>query len=162
MAEPRRNPFQIDLNDLAGEWQRQPGYSRDAGHREAEARHRHTLAKTELAVIDARLYLRIRSAPDEYDLRDKPTKDEIEAAVAVHADHIRAQTAVNEAQYHWDIAKADTVAFIDRRKALENEVQLIALNYWSEAEPQALSDGAVKTLQSRQRRRVLGDGIEDE
>ena len=159
MAE-RVNPFLIDLNDLAAEWQRQPGYSRDAGRREAEARHEHTLAKAELAVVDARLYLRIRADPDQYDLRDKPTKDEIEAAVSVHADHLAAERRVHEAQYTWDLTKADTVAFIDRRKALENEVELLALNYRSETEPRPLSTDAARVVSARQRKRVLGDGID--
>ncbi len=161
MAE-RVNPFLIDLNDLATEWQRQPGYARDAGLREADARHQHTLAKSALKVVDARLYLRIRTAPEDFDLRAKPTKEEVEAAVAVHTDHLAAERAVNEAQYEWDIAKADTVAFVDRRKALENEVELLALNYRSESEPRTKSTGAERVIQSRQRGRVLGDGIEDE
>lgn len=158
--DERHNPFIIDLNDLAGEWQRQPGYSRDAGRREADARHAHTCAKAELSVIDARLYLAIRSDPEAYDLRDKPTKDEIEAAVSVHGDHIAAVTRVNRAQYEWDIAKADTVAFIDRRKALENEVELIALNYFSETEPRAASESARRVIDSRRRANTLGDGID--
>lgn len=163
MADAKRtNPFDIDLNDLAGEWQRQPGYSRAAGLREADARHEHTHAKTVLAVTDARLYLEIRNDPAGHGLRDKPTKDEIDAAVTTHQEHCDAVLAVNNAQYAWDVAKADTVAFIDRRKALENEVELLALNYRSEAEPRALSEEAQRVVSARQRTRVLGDGIENE
>ncbi len=160
MAEPRTNPFVIDLNDLAGEWQRQPKHSRDAGVREADARHEHTQAKAALAVVAARLYLRIRSDPEGYDLRAKPTKDEIDAAVTVHEDHLAAVHRVNEAQYVWDLAKADTVAFIDRRKALENEVELLALNYRSETEPRVLSEDAGRVLARRQRGRTYGEGID--
>lgn len=156
----RTNPFEIDLNDLAGEWQVQPGYARDAGVREADARAKHTHAKMLLAVTDARLYLEIRNNPEASGLRRKPTKDEIEAAVTIHQEHCNAQLAVNEAQYEWDIAKADTTAFIDRRKALENEVELLALDYRNATEPRPLSEQAQNVLNRRRSRNAFGDGVD--
>lgn len=128
----RKNPLFIDPADLAGEWLGQPAQARAAGHREAEARREYSHAKARYDVVRARLYLAVRSQPAVYGLRDKATVDEIEAAVTVHQDHLAALNALNEAQYALDVARADTVAYVDRRKALENLVGLRRTEYAGE------------------------------
>jgi hypothetical protein len=174
-AKPQ-NPFVIDTERLDLEWARQPKLSRDSGAGEADARHEYNQAKTRLAVIEAQLaatrasiYLEIRSDPTKYDLREKPTVDEVEAAVlcskgyqaglaAVHG----ASAAVNDAHHALDLAEANRIAIThDRRKALENYVQLLAINYVCEREPKPLSEAAQQTLRSRERRSAFGTGIDD-
>jgi len=132
-----KDPFDIDPNRLDREWLEQAKLARAAGHREAEARDTHARAKAKLDVVAARTALAVRRNPGAYNLRDKPNQDEIEAAVILSDSHQEAVKELNDAKYALDIASADTTAFVDRRKALERLVDLLALNYRSEKEPQA-------------------------
>lgn len=160
MAE-RKNPFLIDLNDLAGEWQQQPGLAREAGRRLADAKHAQAQAEAALAVVKARLYLAIRNDPTKFDLRAKPTGDEVDAAVMLEKTYADAVTRVNLSAYETEIAKADTVAFVDRRKALENVVELMTLDYHNEREPRAVSDEARRVIDTRRRRNAI-EPLDDE
>jgi hypothetical protein len=138
-----QNPFDIDENDLATEWRRQPGLSREAGAAEADARHAHAQAKARLAVVEARLRLAVRRNPGKYGLPEKPTVDAVNDTVTLEDDYAAAVRAVDEAKHAVDLLSTNTVAMVDRRKALENLVQLLSLNYYAEQEPKA------KTLAAR-------------
>ena len=134
-----QNPFQIDNARLDDEWRRQPGLSREAGRREADAKHAHAQARARLAVTAARMSLAIRKAPEKFGLRERPNNDEVAAALEVSPEYQDAVREVDEAKLAEDYAKADTVAFVDRRKALENLVELLRLDYFAEQEPRPLS-----------------------
>ncbi len=129
------NPLEIDRNALDREWQRQPGRARQAGVREADAKLAHNRASSALKTTRARLYLAVRSAPGAHGLRDKPTIDEIDAAVEVHPEHVLAVELVHTTAYAVDVAKAETTAYVDRRKALENLVELLQMDYVTTQEP---------------------------
>ena len=129
------DPFEIDPRALDAEWIRQPALARAAGRREAEARDAHSRAKAALDVARAKARLAVRRAPGAYFLRDKPTVDEIEAAVEVSDDVQAAVAAVNAAKFELDVAGADVVAYVDRRKALEGLVDLLAMDYQTGREP---------------------------
>lgn len=131
------SPFDIDQNRLDREWISQPGKARAAGVREADARHVHAQAKAKLDVVASRLALTIRKTPGAYELRDKPTADEVEAAVTLQPGFQAALKELNEAKYALDVASADTTAYVDRRKALEGLVELLGMDYQSEREPVA-------------------------
>lgn len=158
MADAPANPFLIDDSDLVEEWGRQPGLMRRAGHDEAEARHLYNQAEARKKVVWARFYLAIRSDPTKFDLREKPTTDEIEAAVELEKDYQKVVAEVNQLKYELDLATADTTAMIDRRKALERKVELLSLNYHSEREPRPVSAAARDEIESRIRKRSRGGG----
>lgn len=156
-----QNPFEIG-NDLWAEWERQPGLMRSAGRREADARHEHAQAKARLAVCAAALKLSMRKNPGKYDLRDKPTADEIECALELQKEYQKAVEAVNVSKRDLDYASADTTAFVDRRKSLENRVELLALEYHSEKEPRMPASEKAREKMADRRlqsiRRGDGDG----
>lgn len=127
--------FTIDPHALHRELLRQPGLTRDAGNREADARHAYDQAKARLAVVEARLALAIRRNPGNYDLREKPTVDEVNAAVLLQQQHADAVKALSDARYAMDICSTASVAMVDRRKALERLVELLQLDYYAEREP---------------------------
>lgn len=135
MVEDPKSPFDIDPKRLDLMWLRQAQLARAAGVREADARHAHAQAKARLDVISAQLTLEIRKNPGAHDLRDKPTADEVAAAVTVDKRYQDALTALNRRKYDLDVASADTTAFVDRRKGLENLVELMKLEFHSEREP---------------------------
>lgn len=179
MAEQRRNPFVIDLNNLHEEWQVQAKLSRDAGHREAEAKHEMRLAKARIAVLEARLnvvesqlLIHVRENPEEYGMeKARPPKEVLEAAVVVamcedkravdiYLQLTEAREELIRAEFAADVAEADRVAFVDRRKALENEVELLKLNYFAEREQRPLNEDARRTLRNRDRRTEHGEPID--
>lgn len=129
------DPFQIDPHALDKEFLKQPGMTRDAGVKEADARHAHDRAKATLAVVEARLALAVRANPSKFALRDKPNKEEIEAAVVLQPEYTKAEEDVRKAKYDLDIASAYAMAMIDRRKAIERLTDLIQLDYYAEREP---------------------------
>lgn len=137
--QPKRDPAIIDQHALDREIVLQPGMTREAGYREADAKHRHDQAKAALAVVAARLSLAIRRSPDRYHLRERPNQDEIEAAVLLQPEYERANNELIEAKYALDVATADTVWTLDRRKMIERLVDLLALDYYAEREPRPRS-----------------------
>ena len=157
--QQRQNPFVIDNDRLDQEWLRQPQLTREAGRREADARHEHAMAKARLDVVTARLSTEIRRTPGKFGLPDKPTVGQVEAAVTVQKDYADAVDAVNLAKRDMDYAAADTAAFLDRRKALERLVELLALDYWAEREPRAQSQKA-RELADDVRKRSARQGID--
>lgn len=164
MSDERpRNPFYINEHALDEEWIRQPQLMRRAGIDEAEARHVHTQAKARLAVVEARLKLRIKRSPELFDLPEgKPTIPDIEAVMLANDEYQAASKEVDEAKFAMDLASANTVALIDRRKALERLVELLALNYYSErGEPRPRSEQGREQIELQRRRAVRGSPDDD-
>jgi hypothetical protein len=153
----------VDPNNLDDEWRSQPGLSRNAGRREADARHAHAQCKATLSVVAARMALAVRRAPEKFNIREKPTVDEVNAAVELTPEYQQAVKDVDDAQLAWDYAKADTVAFVDRRKALENLVELLRLDYYSEQPPRPLSPETAQRMGQSRRENIrrAGDGGDD-
>lgn len=157
------NPFVIDHANLDKEWIRQATLSRAAGRREADAKHEHAQAKAALDVVCARLRIDIRERPELYGFKGKPTVDQVESALVLRPEYADAVREVNLAKRDADYANADTIAFIDRRKGLERLVELLALDYYAEKEPQALSRGAREQADRLQQRAARsGIHIDDE
>jgi hypothetical protein len=152
------NPFVIDENDIGGEWLRQPKLMRKAGHTEADAQHEYNQAKSRVEVVRARLWLAIRKNPLAYELREKPTEEDVKAAVFAHDDYQQAVREMNDAKHYADLCSADTVAMIDRRKALERRVELLSLNYFSEKEPHAPTEEARDLIDSHRKHSIRGGG----
>ncbi len=134
MHDEDRSPFQIDPEQLDKELLAQPRLSRDAGRREAEARHEHAQKKAKFEVVAARLRLAIRGTPGRYSLRDKPNAEEVEAATTIQPEYQAALQALNEAKFELDVAAAETIAYLDRRKAIEGLIELMQLDWWAEKE----------------------------
>lgn len=148
--------FKIDPNNLDVEWLRQAQLSRAAGRAEADARFAFTAAKSKLDVVEARLKFRVRADPEAFDLGLKPTVGEVAAAVILHPDYQAAEAAMNEAKRDLDYFSADVTAMVDRRKALERLVELIALDYYSEREPRPSSEKTRESVDAARRRAARG------
>src|SRR5262245_12754659 len=98
------NPFQINENRLDLELIEMPTRLRDAGIREADARHELAQAKAKLDVTKARILLAVRSNPGGFNLRSKPNEAEVEASVTLHKDVQRDVEEVNHARKLLDLA----------------------------------------------------------
>lgn len=151
------NPFIIDENRLDRELIDLPGQTRDAGVREAEARHQVAQAKARLEVTQARILLDVRKHPNKYDLRDKPNEAEVEAAVTVSGDYTRDLKAYNDCKYELDLAEADTNAFLTKRKSVEALVDILRLNYFAEREPSSVDPEARDKMEEMRRKALRSD-----
>lgn len=160
MADETANPFTIDDSRLDREWLRQPKLMRAAGLREADARHELAQVSARLNVVSARLRTKIRADPGKYGLSAKPTKDAVDDALMLETEYKNALEDVIQAEYAVNIAKAETTAMVDRRKALERRVELIALDYYSEKEPRG-SPAVREEMENRRRQSVRGNADDD-
>lgn len=149
--------MKIDENALDVEWLEQPmllyRYSRLA----ADARHAANAAKSALTVVKAEVAADMRADPDKYELT-KVTEGSIKEAVDAEPRVRKAQQALDKAWYEVELCQAAVTAADHRRKALENLVQLLKLNYFaSPHEPRDFSAEATKRReQSAARERVRG------
>ena len=143
---------QIDPQRLDDEWLRQAQLTRKAGRAEAEARHAYNQTKARLDVLAARLNLRIRDNPGKYGLPAKPNNDVIAAAVTVNEEHVQLQQELNLRKFELDLASTEVLTMLDRRKALERLVELLALDYYSEKTPRAQSAAGRETSEKNLKR----------
>jgi hypothetical protein len=148
----RPNPFLIDDGNLASEWLKQPSLTYGAGVDEAEARHQQNMADAQLDVIAAQLRMKIRCDPEPYGFGAKPTVDDIKAIVLLQPEYQTALSNLNRAKYNLDIMQARVSAMLDRRKALERRVELLALNFHSEREPQPQSVASREWIENKRKR----------
>lgn len=142
----------------------------------ADARYLQEKAKADLQTAEAQAELDVRKNPEKFGLGAKPTIPEVSAAVAVQPgvraardalvgrgrvspEVISATAAVNDHRKLLDYAEAETRAYVDRRKALENLVELLGLRYFDEMEPKALDPATRERIADRGRRRVR-EGID--
>ena len=153
MAE--QSPFTIDVARIDQEIIRTPQLTRKAGVREAEARHELAQANARLAVTAAKRRQKIRADPPAFGLREKPNNDEVEMALQLDSLYQEAIKEVNQMEFAVGVAKAETLAMIDRRKMVERYVELMALDYFAEKEPHVRSQ-ARQRLEDLSRQAVRG------
>lgn len=111
-------------------------------------------AKAKLAVVSAEMHSAIRSDPVSFGLGEKPPLPAIDAAVVTTTLVKNATKALNQAHYNLRMSQALVDAMECRRKALENLVRLLSLDYNSE--PRVPRDtereAAIKDRMERARR----------
>jgi hypothetical protein len=158
MADKPRNPFDINPDELDLEIRGQASMTRKVGLEEADAKHAYAQAKSRLAVVEARMKLKIKNDPESYGLPDgRPTVQDVKAAVVLTEEYQKALAEMDQAKFCLDIATVDTTAALDRRKMLERYVEILSLDYWSEREPRVHSEGARDMIEQKRRRRIWRD-----
>ena len=124
------NLFDIDKTRLDWEWEMQPKHFHEAAVKSAEARQELERAKARLDVAEAEAKLDIRRFPEKYNL-EKVTEDVVKSAVMLHPKYQSALEAVNAAKYTVEMLAAAAGAWDMRKRALENLVELLKLDYWA-------------------------------
>ena len=128
MFEPRQ--LQINPQYIAEQWQEQSGWMEDACLLVAKAKLSLSECKRLFDLTDARLSLAVRKNPGSYGI-DKSTETAIAACVITQDEYQKALEACNKAKYDVDVREALVNALIDRRKGLEDNVQLLQLGICS-------------------------------
>lgn len=127
---PTASMFKIDQTQLDKEWNEHSERAFAAGEAASEARLRYNELKAEYEVTKADIEIRIRNNPEKYGIK-KLSEAMVKAQVIIHPRTQKMLRRVNKARYRLDIFEVDVSACSDRKKALENEVQLWTLGYFS-------------------------------
>jgi hypothetical protein len=123
--------FDLDRHRLDEEWLLQPRLRREWGEKLAEARKEHDRAKANLNVVEAEIELSIRKNPSHFDL-EKVTEGAVKATVLVQPEYQKAVEASLVAKHNVDVIQAYLDAIDDRKRTLENLVQLWLADYYAE------------------------------
>lgn len=146
--------FQIDVLQLDQEWLKQAGLHHEYATRLADAKLELERLKATAAVNAAELELAMRADPDGYEL-PKVTDSVITAALAAEPDVQKYQQLIREAKHEVDILSGACGALYDKRKALENLVQLHGQDYFSTPRvPPAGSEAIQNAVKSNTRGKV--------
>lgn len=151
----------IDVLKLDEEWLGHAKLFFHWSERAALARMRVKETKSEFEVVKAEVELAIREDPAKFDL-GKITDAAVKAAIPVQPEYKEAYKAMLEAEYKADLIMAAVATLTERRRALENLVELHLNNYF--AEPRAKPGSAVQMAEINKgvaRRRVTRDAEED-
>jgi len=116
--------IRIDPFNLEGEWLEHPGKVFYYNEQLADARREMDEVKRDLDLVAAKINSKIRHNPTNYGLKEKPTKDAVEGALAMEDKYQTAYTEYLDARHEYDVVNAACRAFGDRRSALENLVKL--------------------------------------
>ena len=150
------NRFKIDENKLDREWIDQPTLFYRSARRLAKARKDHEDAKALLALTEAELARDIRRDPEMFGLPAKaPANDIVEKTTLLQSEYTVARDSVILAKYKVDILQAAVDTLEHKKRALENLVHLLAINFRSEpVAPKAARDYTEKA----ERKEAFGGG----
>ncbi len=120
----------IDETALDVEWLEQPRLTLKYSRLAAEAEAEYNRARERLEVVKAELDKDIRTNPDKYDI-GKVTEVVVANTILLQDEYQAAKQNVIDAKHDWDMAKAAVFALQDKKKALENLVQLHGMQYFA-------------------------------
>ncbi len=142
--------IKIDADSLDTEWLEQAELMRKYGKHLARTERDMDNAKERLEAGKARIEMDIRNNPEKYDL-SKVTEGAISSTIALQDDYRELIKKYNEAKYEYGVAYAAVQAMHQRKKALENLVQLLNMSYF--AGPKAPRDLSAEQLNQTERKR---------
>lgn len=137
--------FEIDPLALDEAWLEQPKLYHDYALKLADAREALERAKSQRDVITAEVDLAIRQDPQSHGL-NSTTEKAIERVLTVHERIKEATDKVLKAKHRVDILQANIETLDHRKKALENMVQLLSMDYFASPRAEGSSREAVEDL----------------
>jgi len=162
--EEEQGLFDIDIYNLEEEWMRQPKMFGDYSEQLADARKEMNEAKAELELTQATLSNRIRKNPVKYKIEGRVTEGGISEAVLCHPRYRDALASFNEARHKVDLLEGVVKTLDQRKRALENLVDLHGQQYFSvpATKNKELKEAVDRQSKSRSYRRAKFTGEEDE
>ena len=121
---------EIKLSELHLESIRQDQLVQDYAIKKADAVFARDAAKSKVKLVEAKLSLAIREAPEDFGL-DKPTEKAVDAAITCDAKYQAAVTKVLITTHRVHILDALCSALEHRKKSLEHLVYLHSQSYYS-------------------------------
>lgn len=129
--------FDVNEDDLFGDWVKQSTLVFHYGRELAKARKRSKRQTAAIKLYSAKLSLKIRMNYGDHGL-SRLTEDGVKAVLAMDETLIEMQDGLVQAEYEVDVLEeAAMKSLLDKRKALENLVQMELEDYRSQREPRA-------------------------
>ncbi len=150
--------FTIDQNALDREWLRQPKLYHEYAVQLADARQKLEQQKTAVDVCRAEIDQRVRANPEEHCPNGKATESAIASVIETDPFYKKAVRLMQNARHAVDILVAAVETLDQRKKALENLVQLRLADYFSEPRGPRNSREFVEGETKRRVRRAVADG----
>jgi len=147
---------EIDANNLDKECIRLPSDYLQAAYQSAEAKRDVAEARAELSVTEADLAKEIRADPTTYGI-EKVTESAINSAVITSPGYIKAKQAVQDAEYHADLAQAVVWALEHKKRSLTLLVELHGMSYFAKPKVSEAGRDAVERMTQRKVRRARED-----
>lgn len=122
--------FELDKHNLDEEWTNQPALYWKSAENLAHARAAYERAKTETKVVEAELDKEIRTNPAAHGL-EKITEPAIKNTINLNPKYRKAVDDEILKMHIKDLYEAEIYTLDNRKKALENLVQLHLANYYS-------------------------------
>lgn len=144
----------IDKHNLDVECARQPILFMRYGELWASAVRERDKAKRAISVVRARVEKEVRASPADYDL-DKITEAAVKSAVEMAVDVVSVEQDFIEKQYEVNILSLAVEGFRDRRKELENLINLMRMLYWPEPKVDAEAQRVFSDSSADQHRQAL-------
>lgn len=127
---------------------------------EADAKQEVALAKAKLDLVRTRVRRAARLDPAAFQLKDKPTVDDLAEAVALAPEVQEATAALNAAEGHADQVRGVVSALHEKRRAIERLVELRQIDYYAEPRPK-VPGGAMQEGVKRAARGPVGRKDDD-
>lgn len=133
----------INKHALDEEWLDQPKQYHYYALKLVEARVDEDEAKQRLELTKAELDLEVRQHPEHFNLT-KVTEATVAGAILMHPEFKEHQETVSSAKHTTGIVAAAVHTLDQKRRALENLVELFGMDYFSE--PKAISERSEKAV----------------
>ena len=147
MIQPNKDLLAIDRNNLELECEKQPQLAFEWGEQLAAASRRAKEARNSLKLAEAQIATEVRTRPGDYGLF-KVTEDSVKQAVLLQSEYQQIQKELVIAEYEEDLLQQFCYAWSDRKKELENMVQLHGQMYFSRVQttPREAAPARMRTM----------------
>lgn len=145
--ERDRSFLEINPDELDREWLHQPNLALEFHDKLADAKLRLDEKTSALRVTEAELAKAIRKRPEDYDL-DKLTEAALKETVLLQPEYADDVAAMQEASHRVDLLRGTVAAISDRRRSLENLVELHLAGYYAEPRAKKRSKTEVDELRA--------------
>lgn len=127
-----KDEIYIDKNSLDVEWETHPAKVEKWGDRLADAQDLREELRDKLELKYAKLSSKIRSNPEDYGLKDKPTEGAINNIVIKDKEYLTMRKEVRDAESEVNHLSVVMKALDHRKRALEKLTDLFFSGYWAE------------------------------
>lgn len=154
MKAKKKSFLSIDLDNIEEDWLAQPKLLREHAKALALSKKELEYAKVELEVYEAEMSKKIRNDPESYGIKTK-TEKAIDAVITTRKKRIRLSHHIIECKYRMDMHQSAVNALDSKKKALENLVDLIGLEWIAQPRVRGRGKEVSDNFEKRRAREVL-------
>lgn len=141
--------FNIDGDDLWGEWSRQARLFFVHAVKVADAKRDLAAAESQQEIIYAEFDQKIRMEPEKFGLK-KTSEGAIKQSIYTQSEYAETSSQCSKLKHRVDVLQAAVSALDHRKRALENMVELEVMGFHAEPKAKANSKTGVQELEKKQ------------